>query len=123
MKKTGLIFFLFIGSLVIVSCQKDFTEDEKQNTTQDKTLENGEFSPSFTWETARNITFNLTSSEAKNIYIKSKDGETRYYHCQHPGQNETLKIRLNLPVSVEYVQINNMEVAVSSGTVNQNLNN
>jgi hypothetical protein len=119
--KNLYIILIFFGIIGLVSCQKNFGEDEEQATTSEQTLDESTFSSNFNWDTGRNINFVLTSDEAQTVYITSSDAKTRYYHCQHPGSGEQLDITINLPTSVEYVLINGEEVSIALEKISKSL--
>ncbi len=121
MKKIILTVFVLSLLVVFTNCKKwDKIEDE--NTVESTNLNEGNFSPTFDWETAKNITINVTSADSQIITITSEDGNIRYYRAKHPGQNETFKVCLNVPVGIDELILNNRNMSIASNPVTINLN-
>ncbi|MCF8388861.1 MAG: hypothetical protein K9G58_15040 [Bacteroidales bacterium] len=123
MKNLAPLMMIMISIFIIISCQKDFQEKEIPGTDkEDKLLEDIQFSSNFNWETSRNVFLTLTSSETKDFYIRSADGNTRYFHARHPGQDKEMQVTLNLPASMDKIRIGKQEVAITSATIKFSLN-
>ncbi len=120
-KSIILIGITIIASLAIFfSCQKiEKNQVEDQDT--EIALIDANFSPDFDWETARNITINISSSTSQIVNITSADGIVRYHKGKHPGNSETYTIRISVPTSISLLRINNQEISLNSENFDINL--
>ncbi len=119
--KLKIIPPIFIITMLILvgSCNKKNGNEPRIIDTQSK-IDEITISDDFGWNTARNVTFNISAINAQVITISSIDQEIRYHRGMFNGLDSYL-ITLSIPNTVSSVRINNQTVGINSPMVIANL--
>jgi len=117
MKSKYYLYPVLIILFTIASC----TKFNDQDTPGDKTFEDLVIYDDFTWETTRNVSFNITGSNATMVSITSSDGRIIYNKGYFNRLEEYYKTTLHLPAYLNKVKINGNNVEFTGDQVTFNL--
>lgn len=112
MKKL-LLILLIVSALV--SCKTEVNQPPATS------IKNLVVSPSFNWQTSRNITFLITKASSGVIRIMAEDGTTMYYKGFYNGLTEVLPVAVKIPSHIKKVHINEAVVELTSDEISVNL--
>ena len=110
------IIFIF---LLFFSCKKS---DTATNSTGKK-MSDLQISRDFTWETTRNVTFQISSVQSAVINITSETGDIQYYRGFFNGLTNPFSVTINIPALISQVRVNGIPVTISGNVVAVDLSN
>lgn len=117
MKNIAVLLFLVV--LTMVSCKKPVN----QVSDGEKNVEDLIISDDFEWNTTQNVAFSISTAQSKVIHITSINGNVLYHKGFYGQLTETYIVNVNFPTTVTEVKINGVEVSLSGGVVDVNLDN
>lgn len=107
---TTLILVIFSGG-----CRKFNTDPDPSS---NKSMENLKVAAGFSWETSRNIEFNITTGGSCVITIASEDGLTIYHKGFYNLLTTSYQVKASIPAYVQNVLVNGEKVAITGIVVN-----
>ena len=119
MSKNHVVFYVFMVILMISSCKKN----ESGTTAAGKEMKDLQISPGFTWETAHDVTFQISSDHSTVITITSEASDVQYYQGFFNGLTGSFAVKLNIPTMVGQVRVNGILVAIAGNEVQVNVSN
>lgn len=75
----------------------------------------------FSWETSRDVTFQITSPESVVITITSAPDNTRFYKGFYNRLSDLFTVKINIPDYMQHVRVNGIDVPITGDVVNVSL--
>jgi len=123
MRNKSILIYSFLTILLVVlsfSCQK-FEKQQDSTIDQEIALKDANFSPEFDWETSRNITLTISSTNSQIVTITSADKSIRFHKGMFSNEKENYVVKINVPTHIDKLNINNQEFDLSSENIFINL--
>ncbi len=114
-----VLWILLIAAIIITSCKKN--ESVPGITVAD--MKNLNIPPGFSWETSRDVTFQISSDHTTVINITSTTGDIQYYRGFYNGIGNSFPVKLTIPAYIGQVMVNGTSVAITGAVVQVNLAN
>ena len=119
MSRTNQFLSLLLFILLLSSCKKN----DPGTGSSYKEMKSLQVSPNFSWETSRDVTFQISSDKSTVISITSEAADVQYYSGYYDGLSSVMPVKLNIPSVVSEVRVNGLPVAISGKMVQVNLSN
>ena len=110
---------ILLIALLFASCKKN---DPGSGTTATE-MKDMQIAPGFSWETSRDVTFQIYSDHSTVIDISSETADIRYYRGYFNGLTSNFTVKVTIPALVRQVRVNGTRVPLSGSIVPVNLSN
>lgn len=107
--------------LVIITMLSACKKNDPNPATGPEQMKNLKISSTFSWETSRNVTFQIISDKSAMINITSEAVDIQYYHGFFNGLGGNFSVKISIPAFIKLVKVNGIPVTISSDVVQVDL--